>query len=317
MTAVKERLFEGAPRHVSANRMITSAMMAFRDNPQLLDCSMDSQLSAIRQAAFYGWEIGGPLSQAYLVPYKDTCTLIPGYRGLIDMMRRSGEVTQIDCEVVHACDRFRQIKGDQAAIHHEPSDDPKRKESPITHIYVIVHLRGGAKQRAVWTAAEIDYHKEQFSQGWKRAEKSGKRDSPWHKHWSTMAFKTAIVALVKRGLVPISGEIREALDKDESVSGLTSAVLPAEGHTVIIDDPPPQLTDETDEAEPVETSTQTDADPEALMQMAHDAIDACTTTKNVAQALKEFGADLAAADRELLAEYALKKSTSLAAKTKK
>ena len=154
---------------------MTTTLVALRQNPELLKCSPNSLFAAVRQAAFYGWEIGGPISQAYFVPYKDNkrgtyeVQLIPGYRGLIDLVRRSGEVAQIDMERVHEGDHFRVIKGDESSIVHEPSDDPRRLERPVTHLYVIVHFKDGGKQRSVWTAAEIDHHKEEYSVGWRTA----------------------------------------------------------------------------------------------------------------------------------------------------
>lgn len=224
MLSVKDRLFEGAPRHVAPERLITTALFAIRDNPQLLDCTIESLLASVRQAAFHGWELGGPLSQCYIVPFavrgkkEKEATLIPGYRGLLDLVRRTGEVTQVDMEAVHRCDRFRVQKGDESSIIHEPSDDPKRLEEPITHVYVIVHFKNGGKQRSVWTSAEIDHHKETYSQGWKTAEQRKTKDSPWHSHWLTMAKKTVLVDMVKRGLLPTSGEIRDMVYRDEAAS---------------------------------------------------------------------------------------------------
>jgi len=310
MALVKDRLFEGAPRHISPNRMMTTALMAIRENPDLLDCSIDSLFAAVRQAAFYGWEIGGPVSQAYMVPFRNSkkgtreVTLIPGYRGLIDLARRSGEVLQIDCESVHQCDRFKVLKGDNAGIYHEPSDDPKRKESPITHVYVIVHMRGGAKQRSVWSAAEIDYHKEQYSQGWKKAESSGKKDSPWHTHWETMSFKTIMVALVKRGLIPISGEIRESIDRDESVSGMTTPALEISPAATISEDLPRQLEDHHGEDTAEEQPAQDDGVAEEIFLAAQQAIDTCESLQAVADTIKACLADMPEDDAVKLAEHA-------------
>lgn len=284
MMVVEDRLFEGAPRHISAERMRTTTLIAIRDNPELLKCELDSLFGAIRQAAFYGWEIGGPLAQAYLVPFRDTkrgtseAVLIPGYRGLIDLVRRSGETSQIDMEVVHQADRFKVVKGDASAIFHEPSEHPDRLKSPITHVYVIVHFLNGAKQRGVWTAAEIDWHKEKFSQGWAKAEKNGRKDSPWHTHWKTMAFKTVLIDMVKRGQLPVSGEIRESVQKEEHGLG---------GMSVITDVRAPLITQ--DEPARIEDGTKEDdtamREPADVMAKAKLEIDEAKTINEIAESL--------------------------------
>jgi recombination protein RecT len=310
MMTVKDRLFEGAPRHISAERMITTTLIAIRSNPELLKCEPDSLLAAVRQAAFYGWEIGGVLSQAYLVPFRDNkrgtveATLIPGYRGLLDLVRRTKEISQIDMEAVHQCDRFRVVKGDASAIYHEPSDDPKRPESPITHLYVIVHFLNGAKQRRVWTASEIDHHKEQFSVGWKRAESNGKKDSPWHTHWVTMGHKTILIDMIKRGLLPVSGEIRDVVQRDEESSGTSGVSLISDIPPVALSAEEPRQIEEDKHTEQVEYQPPDDQASEELFLTSQSALESCESLQEVADTLKQCLADMPEEDAVKLAEVA-------------
>ena len=219
MRAMSRQMMAALPKHLTPDRMIRVALNGIRKNPKLLDCSAASLFGAITEAATYGWEIGGFNGHAYLVPYKDECVLIPGYKGMIDLCRRSGQNSTISMEVVHQGDDFRYSLGDDPHIHHQPNDnDPQRDAKPITHVYAVVKLRDGGIQRSVWSAAKIDAHKEQYSQSWKRAEQSyngrpPKRDSFWHTAWPAAAKKTVIRDMINRGLLPVSAEYRDTIQR--------------------------------------------------------------------------------------------------------
>ncbi len=219
MRALSGQMMAALPKHVTADRMIRVALNAIRKNPKLLDCSAPSLFGAITEAATYGWEIGGVLGHAYLVPFKSECQLIPGYKGLIDLCRRSGQISTITIEVVHQGDKFAYSLGDSPLIQHQPNDrDPQRDSKPITHVYAVVRLRDGGIQRSVWSREKVDAHKEQYSQAWRRAETSynGKppsMDSFWHTSWHNAAKKTVIRDMIQRGLLPVSAEYREAVDR--------------------------------------------------------------------------------------------------------
>lgn len=229
MKAMSSKMMAALPKHVTADRMIRVAINCIRKTPKLLDCDPASLFGAITEAATYGWELGGVLGHAYLVPFKRECQLIPGYKGLIDLCRRSGQVSTISLEVVHDGDVFDYSIGDTPHIKHKPDDrNPKRHEKPITHAYAVVRMKDGGIQRSVWSREHIDAHKEQYSSGWRFAEKGdsskggGKKDSPWHTAWPTMAKKTVIRDMIQRGLVPVSPEYRDMIqrgiqDDDEGI----------------------------------------------------------------------------------------------------
>jgi recombination protein RecT len=214
MKATAGRMMAALPKHVTPDRMMRVALNAIRKNPKLLDCNAASLFGAITEAATYGWEIGGILGHAYLVPYGQECVLIPGYKGLVDLCRRSGQISTISCEVVHEGDAFNYSLGDNPHIHHKPNDgDPQRDKKPITYVYLVVRLRDGGVQRSVWSTAKIEAHKEKYSQAWRRAEQNKKKDSFWHTAWDAAAKKTVIRDMIQRGLLPVSAEYREVVDR--------------------------------------------------------------------------------------------------------
>ena len=213
MKATAHRMMAALPKHVTPDRMMRVALNCIRKVPKLMDCDPASLFGAITEAATYGWELGGVLGHAYLVPYGRECTLIPGYKGLVDLCRRSGQISTISAECVHAGDKFSYSLGDDPHIAHVPNDrDPKRHEKPIDYVYVVVKLRDGGIQRSVWSQASIDAHKEKYSQAWRYADKA-KKDSSWHTSWPAMAKKTVLRDMIQRGLLPVSAEYREVVDR--------------------------------------------------------------------------------------------------------
>ena len=87
------KLYEGLPKHLSPDRMTSLVLGCLRKNPKLLECTQVSLFSSIAQASTLGLEMDGTLGQAYLVPYGSECTLVVGYKGLLSLMRRSGEIS--------------------------------------------------------------------------------------------------------------------------------------------------------------------------------------------------------------------------------
>lgn len=192
------------PKHMSADRFVRSAMIAVSREPKLLQCRPETMYHALQQAAVLGLEVSGTLGSAYLIPYKDTVQLIPGYRGLIALARQSGEVTSIDAYVVHEGDRCHVRLGTDPNIEHEPKLDGDA--GAVRLVYAVAKLVGGGQQFVVMTKAEIEKV---------RAGSKAGRSGPWVDHWEEMAKKTAIRRLMK--YLPLSVEkLARALEIDEA-----------------------------------------------------------------------------------------------------
>lgn len=86
-----KELAHASPRFAAeAGRIARIAKTAVRSNMQLADCELQSVLASVAVAAQMGLEIGVN-GQAYLVPYKGKCTLIPGWKGLLSLVGRTGQ----------------------------------------------------------------------------------------------------------------------------------------------------------------------------------------------------------------------------------
>ena len=312
MRAAAPQMMAALPKHVTPERMIRVALNCIRKTPKLLDCKPVSLFAAITEAATYGWELGGVLGHAYLVPFKDDCTLIPGYKGLIDLCRRSGQVSTISLEVVHAGDDFSYAMGDDPHIRHTPNDtDPQRDSKPITHVYAVVKLRDGGTQRSVWSFEKVEAHKRKYSQGWRRAE-GGKKDSPWHTAWETMAKKTVIRDMIQRGLVPLSAEYANLVER--------TTVVDDEGEPLAgVDLIPTRIEEDLRIVDESQAEPEADDPLDKLLAGLHESTDRAsfykkainsTLDKELLSRLRnivEGDGTLDVAERDILAEHAAKR----------
>ncbi len=210
------------PKHLTPERVIKIALAAYSKTPKLRECSMDSVYAAVLQAAELGLEPGGALGHAYLVPYGQTCTFIPGYRGLIELARRSGEIESIEAHVVYERDTFKLRFGLDLTLEHEPylDGDPGK----LRFVYGIARLKGGERQVEVMTKAQIDAI---------RARSRSGNNGPWVSDYEEMARKTVVRRLCK--YLPLSPEraqpLSTAIEHDESDLGPIIDVVPTETET--------------------------------------------------------------------------------------
>jgi recombinational DNA repair protein RecT len=126
---------------------------------------------------------------------------------LIDLARRSGQISMIYAYPVREQDRFEWKLGLNPDIIHEPAADvvPDRQGKDITHVYAVGKLVDGGTQFIVMTRHEVEAV---------RARSKAKNNGPWVTDWEAMALKTAIKRLVK--YLPMSIELADALAADTS-----------------------------------------------------------------------------------------------------
>lgn len=235
--ANREKIEKALPEHIKADRMIRVTLNCISRDANLMNCTAESVYTAVVEASTYGWEIGGPVAEAYLVPFKDgrrgttEAQLIPGYRGLLNLARNSGTVSSIIRGVVREGDKFRYMPTAEPPIFHEPTLSPERSNMPITHAYVMAKLRDGGYQPLVMTYQDIAAHRDRFSKSYQWAETGdpkkggGKKDSAWHIHPDIMCGKTVIRAFLMHGHVAMSAEMRALVGRENVIEGAADDVI--------------------------------------------------------------------------------------------
>ncbi|HEJ2203269.1 TPA: recombinase RecT, partial [Pseudomonas aeruginosa] len=111
---IKAQMALALPKHMTADRLARIALTEIRKVPALAKCNQESFLGAVMQCAQLGLEPGNALGHAYLLPFgngkaKDGLSnvqLIIGYRGMIDLARRSGQIVSLTARTVHQNDQF-------------------------------------------------------------------------------------------------------------------------------------------------------------------------------------------------------------------
>lgn len=206
---MKQQMALAMPKHMTADRMMRIALTEVRKVPALGQCNIESFMGAIMQCAQLGLEPGSALGHAYLLPFgngkakdgKSNCQLIIGYRGMIDLARRSGQIVSLTARTVHENDTFKYEFGLEETMQHIPADGDRGK---MTHVYAVAKLKGGGVQFDVMSRADVDKV---------RATSKAGANGPWVTHFEEMAKKTVIRRLFK--YLPVSIEIQQAVTLDE------------------------------------------------------------------------------------------------------
>jgi phage RecT family recombinase len=223
LEARKDQLAKLLGESVDVDRYLTVALQAIQKTPALLSCSVLSILSGIRTAAQYALEVGGPLSDASLIPEQGEARLQIEYRGLRKIALRDPDVIKVDAEVVYEHDVFDLQLGDDPRIHHKPLLDGDRGK--YRGAYGFAKLRSGEIVPMWLSIAELDKRRDIS-----RSYRAG-GDSPWRSWPAEMYRKTMLAALIrsKLRLDPIARELVQlAEDTDPSLAGvpIRAAVKP-------------------------------------------------------------------------------------------
>lgn len=207
----KDQLQMALPKHLTVDRMLRVAITAIQKTPQLLQCDSKSLLGAIMQAAQLGLEPDGVLGQAYLIPYrngKKNCyeaQLQVGYKGLLALARRSGEITSFQAQVVYENDNFDFAFGINERLEHIPATNGNRGD--LKAAYAIARFKDSGYAFDVMFKEDIEKIR--------RASKASSKDTPWNTWAEEMWRKTVAKRLCK--YLPQSIELQKAAAIDEHI----------------------------------------------------------------------------------------------------
>lgn len=281
---IKAQLALAMPKHMTADRLARIALTEVRKVPKLAQCDQTSFLGAIMQCAALGLEPGGALGHAYLLPFDKNkknaqgkwervgteVQLIVGYRGMIDLARRSGQIQSLEARAVYAKDEFSVELGLESKIVHKPAWDVADR-GQLTFVYAVAKLKDGGIQFDVMSRTEVEKI---------RARSKSKDNGPWVTDFDEMAKKTVVRRLFK--YLPVSIEIQRAVGLDE----LAEAGVSQDNALVIDGDYERVLPREEEERAALESDALT-------AQEVHDAIvnatdrDALDAAYDMASLLRE------------------------------
>lgn len=188
------------PQHMTGERMARIVTTVMRRTRALAECEDMSFVGAVMTCAQLGLE-PGPTGQAYLVPYGKECTFILGYRGMLELARRSGQVETIYARPVYELDEFHVEYGLNETLTHVPYMDGDGGK--LKYVYAIVKYKDGGHNMTVMSMAAVERI---------RARSKTSHKGPWSTDYEAMALKTVVRQLAK--WMPQSVEFQTALAVD-------------------------------------------------------------------------------------------------------
>lgn len=201
---MEPQIRKALPSVITPERFTRMVLTALSSTPKLQTCTPQSFLGAMMQAAQLGVEPNTPLGQAYLIPYGSVCQFQIGYKGLIDLAYRSGEVSSIQAHEVHENDTFEYEYGLEPKLRHVPAMTDR---GPVTYYYAVLKLKNGGVGFEVMSRDDV----EAFARKKSKAYSNG----PWETDFDEMAKKTVLKKVMK--YAPLKTEFARAVASDESV----------------------------------------------------------------------------------------------------
>lgn len=219
LKAMLPAITEALPKSkgMDAERLTRMTLTTLKTNPKLLECSIESLLACVLQSAQLGLE-PNLLNSCFFVPYKGQASFQIGYKGLIDLVTRKGEVINIVAQEVREGDTFHYEFGRNETLKHIPAPNEDRGE--IEYFYAYANMKNGGFAFQVMHISDIEKIRNNYSVSYKFDQKN----SIWVKHFEAMSLKTVIKKLIK--YLPVSLETQSAVSYDETVrKDITSDVF--------------------------------------------------------------------------------------------
>nr|DAL71554.1 MAG TPA: RecT protein [Bacteriophage sp.] len=225
------------PKGFTPERLTQLAIATYKQIPDLKECSVQSMLSCCLKCAEIGLEPNDIMGNAYILPYNNRHTgrkeaqFILGKNGMLELVRRSGQVKTVRTQCVYEGDDFDYWE-DETGVHFsfKPNLDADHSAKKLKLVYLSCHLKDGGFVFLQMSKKEVDEVKDRS-----KASKFG----PWASDYAAMAEKTVIRRAFNRGLLPRSVEVAKAVTDDDS----TPIVLDEEGNRLFEDPLAPEPTD--------------------------------------------------------------------------
>ncbi len=213
------------PSVLTPERFTRITLSALSTNAKLAQTTPKSFLGAMMTAAQLGMEPNTPLGQAYLIPYKNhgvlECQFQLGYKGLIDLAYRSGQVSTIQAQTVYANDEFEYALGLEPKLRHIPA---KTNRGEPVFFYAVFRTKDGGYGYEVMSIDEVRTHAKKYSKAYE--------NGPWKTNFEEMAKKTVLKKALK--YAPLKTEFVRGLSADETIkSEISEDMFSVPDETVI------------------------------------------------------------------------------------
>lgn len=248
----KAAVAKALPKHLTPDRFIRVACTAIMRTPKLTQCDQASFFNALLTLSQLGIEPDG--RRAHLIPFTNSkrnvveVQLIIDYKGLVELVMRSGLVSNLHADVVCENDEFAY---DMGTIERHRINF-KQPRGAVYAVYCIARFKDGTSKTEVMTVEEVESIRKRS-----RAAQAG----PWVTDWSEMAKKTCFRRLSK--WLPLSPEFHDAIEADDN-----EPAIDISAPQFVIDAPKtkPNLAPKTEVPEPVLPPVESEPEPNDAKQ---------------------------------------------------
>ncbi len=193
----KKQIAVALPKHMTPDRFARVALTAMLKTPKLLECTKESVIECLLNCSALGIEPDG--RRAHLIPYGNKCTLIVDFKGIVELAKRSGDVSGVFAQIV--CDKDDFVWENGEVTHRI---DWRHPRGEMYAVYSTVTFKDGSKQTDVMTKDEVEAIRKRSKAG---------QSGPWVTDFNEMAKKTVFRRVSK--WITLSPEVADALDKDD------------------------------------------------------------------------------------------------------
>lgn len=224
LTHAWPRIAAVMPKHMSSERLYQLAVSTINQTPKLAECDSASLLSCVMKCSALGLEpsaVDG-LGRAYILPFYNSkahrmqATFIIGYKGIIDLARRSGQLKSIHAQAVYEGDTFEYWE-DEDGQHFKYRPDLHAEHNPdnLTDVYMTAKLKDGGFVFEHMTKGEVDAIR-------KRSKSAN--NGPWVTDYEAMALKSVIRRAAR--YLPMATEMQDAVAYDETTPDYSGYLNP-------------------------------------------------------------------------------------------
>ena len=165
-----------------AKQYVSSVMIAVWNDENLQKCTPASIYTCALRAATLKLSCDPAYGQAWLVPFKNKCTFITGYKGYRQMALRTGQYKHLHDGAIYEGQTIEQnqLTGETKIVGFPTS------RTPIGY-FVHFELKNGFTKTYYMTVEEIREHGKKYSKSYNYS------SSPWQSNFEDMAKKTIII----------------------------------------------------------------------------------------------------------------------------
>lgn len=209
--------------NITPQKFVQVVLTEVKKNDKLIQALIEnpaSMYASILSGAEIGLMPSEMIGDFYLIPrnlkqdngtYKMTVCPLIGYKGLVSILLRSGDITRIHTEVVYEGDEFEAIYGLEPTINHKPNFNAIRTAETIKYAYAVAKNKNGEYQFAVMTRKEIEVIRDMP----KYKNDLYFNDAKGNNRW--MERKAALIQLSK--MLPKDYYAKKAISMDSQLEG--------------------------------------------------------------------------------------------------